>query len=80
MHPGLSWWSSGKNLPSNAWGMGSIPSKGTKIPRATGQLRPHTATREWPTANIEPTCSGADTPQLERSPHAAMQPRPDAAK
>ena len=29
-----------KNLPSNAWDAGSIPSQGTKIPHATGQLSP----------------------------------------
>ena len=54
--------------------------KGSKIPHATGQLSPHTATSEWPSANVEPTCSGADTPQLERSPHAAVQLRPDTAE
>ena len=30
-----------KNLPSNAGGMGSIPSQGTKTPHATGQLSPN---------------------------------------
>ena len=29
-----------KNLPSNAGDMGSVPGWGTKIPNATGQLRP----------------------------------------
>ena len=69
-----------KTLPSHAWGRGSISGKGTKIPHATGQLSPPTATSKWPIATIEPTCSGADIPQLERCPHAVMQLRPDAAK
>ena len=52
-----------KNPPSNAGGEGSIPGQGTKIPHATAQLSPRTAT-------TEPTCSGAHVPQLER-PHAS---------
>ena len=65
-----------KNQPSNAGGAGSIPGWGTKISHATGQLSPHATT-------TEPTHSGAcgpqlerennHTPQLERSPHAAMK-------
>ena len=69
-----------KNPLSNAGGTGSISDQGAKIPRVTGQLSLHTATSEWPSANVEPTCSGADTPQLERSPHAAVQLRPDIAE
>ena len=30
-----------KNLPSSAEDVGSIPSQGTKIPQASGQLNPH---------------------------------------
>ena len=33
-----------KNPPSNAGDAGSIPGQGNKIPRATGQLSPHTST------------------------------------
>ena len=39
-----------KNLPSNAGDAGSIPGQGTKIPRASGQVSPCTATREKPCA------------------------------
>ena len=35
-----------KNPPFNAGDVGSIPSQGTKIPHAMGQLSPHTATTE----------------------------------
>lgn len=35
-----------KNLPSDARGAGTIPGQGTKVPRATEQLSPHTTTRE----------------------------------
>ena len=35
-----------KNLPSNARDAGSIPGRGTKIPRAAGQLSPLAATTE----------------------------------
>ena len=35
-----------KNPPSNAGDVGLIPSQGTKIPHATGQLSPHAATTE----------------------------------
>ena len=46
-----------KNLPSNAGDVGSIPSRGTKIPHAVGQLSPHTATREKPACrNKDPAC------------------------
>ena len=55
-----------KNSPSNAGDTGSIPGQGTKIPHATGQLSPCTTT-------AEPACSGACTPQLERSPLATMK-------
>ena len=37
-----------KNLPSNAGEEGSIPSRGTKIPHAVGQLSPRATTREKP--------------------------------
>ena len=49
-----------KNPPSNAGDVGSIPDWGTKIPHATGQLSPHTAT-------TESVCSRAQAPQLERA-------------
>ena len=35
-----------KNSPSSAGDVGSIPGRGTKIPHATGQLSPCTATEE----------------------------------
>ena len=35
-----------KDPPSNAGDVGSIPSQGTKIPQATGQLSPRTTTTE----------------------------------
>ena len=35
-----------KNLPSNAGDMSSVPSQGTKIPHATGQLNLSAITRE----------------------------------
>ena len=35
-----------KNPPCNAEDAGSIPDQGTKIPRAAGQLSPHTIIRE----------------------------------
>ena len=36
-----------KNLPSNAGNAGSIPSPGTRIPRALGPLSPHAQLRYW---------------------------------
>ena len=48
-----------KNSPSNAEDAGSIPSQGTKIPHAVGQLSPRA-----PTTNL--THSGARAPQLEK--------------
>ena len=70
---GLPWWSSGKE--SNAGDTGSIPGWGTKIPHATVQLILHATTTELACLNerahvpqnTEPMCSGARTPQLERS-------------
>ena len=55
-----------ENPPSNAGDTGSIPGQGTKIPHAAGQLSPRVAT-------TEPMCSGACTPQLERSPCTATK-------
>ena len=55
-----------KNPPSNAGDAGSIPGRGTKIPHASGQLSPCTAT-------TEPMHSGAHTPQLERSLQGATK-------
>ena len=63
---GLPWWSVIKNLPSIAGDVGSIPRQGAKIPRATRQLNPHSAT-------TEPVHSGAHVPQLEISPHPATE-------
>ena len=40
-----------KNPPYNVGGVGSIPSPGTKIPHASGQLRPGTATTETAVAS-----------------------------
>ena len=61
-----------KNPPSNAGDAGSIPGRGTKISRATGQLSPRTTTREKP------------APRKERSHMSQLrscepQLRPDAA-
>ena len=67
-----------KNPPSSVGDGSSIPGRGTKIPHATGQLSPRTAT-------TEPVSSRAHAPQLE-SPHTATarsrvpQLRPDTAK
>ena len=74
---GLPWWSSGKESPSNAGDMGSIPGWGTKSPHATGQLSPCTTTTELARFSeracvlqtTEPMCPGACMPQLERSLH-----------
>ena len=52
-----------KNPSCNARDASSVPGQGTKIPHATGQLRPHAPSRE-------PMCPGARVPQLEReNPH-----------
>ena len=52
-----------KNPPSNAGDLGSIPVWGTKIPHATGQLSPHTSTRE-------PVCRKLQSPRaLEPACH-----------
>ena len=77
-----------KNPPSNAGDSRLIPDQGTKIPHAAGQLSPHATTTEPVRLNYrarvpqtaEPTCSGARTPQLERSPHAAMKSLHAASK
>ena len=51
------------NLLSNAGDMGSIPSQGTKISYAVGQLSPHTST-------MDPICCGAIKPTyLYYGPH-----------
>ena len=62
------------NLPYNAGDAGSIPSQGTKIPHAMGQLSPCTTTTELTAPQLElkttePTSSGTHEPQLQ-SPHA----------
>ena len=46
-----------KNPPSNAGDTGSIPGRGTKIPHATGQLSPLTATIEFACLNERETPS-----------------------
>ena len=74
-----------KNPPSNAGDAGSIPGQGTKIPRAAGQLSPHTMTAELARLNerahvpqtTEPTHSGTHEPQLEReNPPATTREKP----
>ena len=55
-----------KHPPPNAGDASSIPGWGTKIPHATGQLSPCTAT-------TEPAHSAAHTPQLGRSLRAATR-------
>ena len=68
-----------KSLPSNAGDVGSIPSQGTKIPHATGQLKPARSRACAPqleslcASTTELMCSAALTPQLERRPHAATR-------
>ena len=54
-----------KSLPCNIRHMSSIPGWGTKIPHATGQLNPHSATRDSVRCNRR-----SHVPQL----------RPDVAK
>ena len=56
-----------KNLPSNAEDSSSIPGLGTKIPHASGQLNPHTATTE--PAALEPTSRN------QREAHASHAPQ-----
>ena len=74
-----------KNPPSNSGDTGSIPSWGTKIPHAAGQLSPRATTIDLMRLNkrahvpqtTEPTCSGACMPQLEReNPHATTREKP----
>ena len=65
---GLPWWSSCKDPPSSAEDMSSIPDQGTKIPHATGQLSPRTATREPKLDNYR-----AQAPQQERSPRVRQR-------
>ena len=42
-----------KNPPSNAEGTGSVPGRGTKIPRALQQLSPSATAREQPAGHRE---------------------------
>ena len=62
-----------KNLPSNAGNAGLIPGQETEIPHASGQQSPRDATTEL-------MHSGAQAPQLERSPHAATKSPRTAVK
>ena len=55
-----------KDPPSDAGDVGSIPGQRTKMPHGEGQLSQRAAT-------TEPTCSGAQEPQLERSLHATTK-------
>ena len=41
------------SLPSNTGDTGLVPSQGTKMPHAAGQLGLHTTTREEPTSHNE---------------------------
>ena len=77
-----------KNLPSNAGDAGLIPGRGTKIPHATEQLSPRTATVELKYLNkracvlqtAEPTRSGARMPRKparHENPHAATREKPE---
>ena len=50
-----------KNPPSNAGDTGSIPGQRTKIPHATGQLSPRTATTEPVRHNYREAC----VPQIQ---------------
>ena len=66
-----------KNLSCSAGDAGSIPGRVTRIPHAAGHLSP--------SATItEPTCSGAQVPQLEGPGTATKDPecqlRPDVAE
>ena len=56
-----------KNLPANAGDIGSIPSLGTGIPHAAGQLSPCVTTTEPPRRALKlqllkPACPGACAP------------------
>ena len=70
-----------ESLPADAGDAGLIPGGGAKIPHAVGQLSPHATTTEFMPLNerahmpqtTEPTCPGAHTPQLERSPCASTK-------
>ena len=61
-----------KNPPSNAGDAGSIPSQGTKIPCAAGQLSPRAATTEPAHHNKRA--------RVPRQRSRVSQLRPDAAK
>ena len=77
-----------KNLLANAGDMGLIPSPGTKIPNAAGQLSPHatapesvpwslfSATRDAATLRSPPATAkrGPQPLQLEKSLRAATEP------
>ena len=45
-----------KNLPCNAEDVGSVSGWRTKIPHASEELSPHTATRESVGQNEDPEC------------------------
>ena len=80
-----------KNQPSSARETGSIPGRGTKIPHAEGQLRPHAATteaaRSGACAQLESPCAASRKPvrckegsrMLQRR-SCMPQLRPTAAK
>ena len=50
-----------KNPPCKAGDTDSIPDPGTKIPHATGQLRPSTVTRENPGTAVTSPCATMKT-------------------
>ena len=66
LNTGFSWWSTFQCRHA-----GSISGQGTKIPQATGQLSPHTATWEshLPQLLSLRTCSRAHVPYLEKPAH-----------
>ena len=66
-----------KNLPSNAGDVGSIPSRGTKIPRAVGQLSPRATTTELTRLQERAHAPWSPCAKLEReNPHATAREKP----
>ena len=72
-----------KNPPSDAGDVGSIPSWGTKIPHATGQLSPRAADYRAHAPQLErenPHTTTREKPACQNERSRMPQLRPDAAK
>ena len=64
-----------KNLPCNAWDMGLIPGRGTKIPHAKGQVSLCAATIEACAPQIESLCASAkDSARCNEDPVCPTKP------